>query len=143
MPDPISPLGSPGQLQSPATSLNVLAHQSVEAGSGSVSTQPNSPSTTEAVQIEIAQKVITEKRQPAPSLDEAAKAFREFLKNLPSDLQFQKDEETGYVVFKVVNPVTKEVIRQYPPDEVLAIARHLRQFEQRKNQSGILLDQKS
>lgn len=140
MPDPISPLGSPGQLQSPASVPNPLANQAGVAVSAS---QPSSEPKTQAVSLEIAQKAVLEKAPPPPSLDQAAESFRAYLKNLPSDLQFQKDEQTGYVVFKVVNPVTKEVIRQYPPEEVLAIARHLRQFAQRKDQSGILLDQKS
>jgi len=140
MPDPISPLGSPGQLQSPASAPNLSAN--LAAGLVSVP-QPSPETTTQAVSVEIAQKTVVEKAPPPPSLDQAAESFRAYLKNLPSDLQFQKDEQTGYVVFKVVNPVTKEVIRQYPPEEVLAIARHLRQFAQRKDQPGILLDQKS
>lgn len=140
MPDPISPLGSPGQLQSPASAPNHPANQAGELVSES---QPSSEPMTQAVSVEIAQKAVLEKAPPLPSLDQAAESFRAYLKNLPSDLQFQKDEQTGYVVFKVVNPVTKEVIRQYPPEEVLAIARHLRQFSQRKDQTGILLDQKS
>lgn len=140
MPDPISPLGSPGQLQSPASAPNLLANQAGELVSVP---QPSPDPTAQAVSLEIAQKAVLEKAPAPPSLDQAAESFRTYLKNLPSDLQFQKDEQTGYVVFKVVNPVTKEVIRQYPPEEVLAIARHLRQFAQRKDQPGILLDQKS
>jgi len=75
------------------------------------------------------------------SLEEAAKEFREFLKNLPSDLQFQPDKESGYVIFKVVNPVTQEVIRQYPPDEMVRMARRLKAAAQ-QGRSGIFLDKK-
>jgi flagellar protein FlaG len=75
------------------------------------------------------------------TLDEAVKSFREFLKNLPSDLQFQPDQESGYVSFKVVNPVTQEVIRQYPPDEVVRMARNLKAAAQ-QGRSGIFLDKK-
>jgi flagellar protein FlaG len=142
MPDPISPLGSPGQLQSQA-SAPVPAFQAAEPVSAPIAVQSSPERTTEAVSVEIAQKTITEKKPPPPTLDEAAKTIRNYLKNLPSDLQFQKDEQTGIVVFKVINPVTKEVIRQYPPDEVLAIARQIRKFAERKEQPGILLDQKS
>lgn len=71
------------------------------------------------------------------------KAFREFLKNLPSDLQFQSDEDSGYVIFKVVNPVTKEVIRQYPPDAIVEMAKKLKALQrQGEKESGIFLDQK-
>jgi flagellar protein FlaG len=75
------------------------------------------------------------------TLDEAVKAFKDFLKNLPSDLQFQPDQESGYVIFKVVNPVTQEVIRQYPPDEVVRMAKHLKAASQ-QGRSGIFLDKK-
>jgi len=68
--------------------------------------------------------------------------MRDFLKNLPSDLQFQPDKESGYVIFKVINPVTQEVIRQYPPEEVVSMARKLNAAlaAAKKHNSGILLD---
>ena len=68
--------------------------------------------------------------------------MREYLKNLPSDLRFQPDKESGYVIFKVVNPVTQEVIRQYPPEDVVAMARRLNAAlaADKKQGSGILLD---
>ena len=143
MPDPISPLGSPGQMQSPALAPNVPVLQGVEPVSAPVISQPSMERTAEAARVEIAQKTLTENTPRPPSLDEAATILRNYLKNLPSDLQFQKDEQTGIVVFKVINPVTKEVIRQYPPDEVLAIARQIQNFAEQKEQPGILLDKKS
>jgi uncharacterized FlaG/YvyC family protein len=75
------------------------------------------------------------------SLDEAVKAFREYLSGLPSDLLFQPDEASGYVVFKVVNPVTREVIRQYPSDAVIEMARRLKALAP-QGKSGIFLDEK-
>jgi flagellar protein FlaG len=76
------------------------------------------------------------------SVEDAAKAFQEYLKNLPSDLQFQPDKESGYVIFKVVNPLTHEVIRQYPPEEMVKMARYLKAAAN-QGKSGILLDRKS
>jgi len=145
MPDPISPIGSQGQLQSLASTPNPTGQgPDTPGGVGGVPSAPPAPVPTEASILEIARKEVKAKEAtPAPSLEEAAKTFREYLKNLPSDLSFSKDEASGYVVFKLVNPVTKEVIRQYPPDEVLELARRLRQFSPKKEQPGILLDQKS
>jgi uncharacterized FlaG/YvyC family protein len=79
-------------------------------------------------------------KQPAAmTMQEAAEVFQSYLKSLPSDLQFQPDYQAGIVVFKVVNPVTQEVIRQLPPEQVVAQARMLRMAE-RQGQPGILLD---
>ncbi len=146
MPDPISPIGSQGQLLSLATTPSPPAPSPDAAGGVSSVPAPPAQQPTEASTLEIAQRELRPIKvaaPPVPSLEEAAKTFREYLKNLPSDLAFSKDEASGYVVFKLVNPVTKEVIRQYPPDEVLELARRLRQLSQKKDQPGILLDQKS
>jgi len=76
------------------------------------------------------------------SVEDAVKAFREFVKNFPSDLQFRPDKESGYVIIKVVNPLTQEVIRQYPPDEIVEMAKKLKAAAE-KNGSGIFLDRKA
>jgi flagellar protein FlaG len=81
-------------------------------------------------------------RTAAPTLDEAAKTLRQFLKDLPSDLQFKEDQDTGHLYFKVVNPVTQEVIRQVPSEEILAMARKLKELaDAGKKAPGVLLDQ--
>jgi flagellar protein FlaG len=41
------------------------------------------------------------------------------------ELQFNVDETSGRVVIKVVDTETKDVIRQIPPEEVLALCEHL------------------
>jgi flagellar protein FlaG len=102
----------------------------------------------DAVQVEIRQSEAAAKNAAVsapPTLEESVKSFREFLKNMPSDLQFQPDQESGVVIFKVINPLTREVIRQYPPDEVVAMARKLKALEeqQAKSKSGIFLDQRT
>jgi flagellar protein FlaG len=94
----------------------------------------------EAARLVISSGPVKGKGTAVPvSIEDAAKAFQEFLKNLPSDLQFRSDQDTGQIIFKVINPVTREVIRQYPPDEILAIARRLR-GSGRTNGQGLLLD---
>jgi len=76
-----------------------------------------------------------------PNLEEAAEAFREYIEELPTNLQFSVDREAHTTVFKVVNPITREVLRQYPPEEVLILARRLRALGKQDAPSGILLDQ--
>jgi flagellar protein FlaG len=75
------------------------------------------------------------------SLEEATRSLQDYLKGLPSDLQFRHDEDSGKSFFKVVNPVTREVIRQVPSEEVLAMARKLKELDQLGNNApGLLLD---
>ena len=77
---------------------------------------------------------------PALTMEQAAQAFQNYLQSLPSNLQFQPDQQAGLVVFKVVNPITQKVIRQLPPEDVVEQARNLR-MAQSKEHSGILLDE--
>jgi flagellar protein FlaG len=75
-------------------------------------------------------------------LGEAAEEIQEFLKTTQSDLHFSVDKDTGGVVFKIINASTREVIRQVPSEEVLAMARKLRQLSHASEASGVLMDEK-
>lgn len=137
MPDPILPIGSPGQLQPLA---NAPAPPNQAAPAQAVSAQTAS---AEAALVELSQKLSKgQGKTGQASLDEAAKAIREYLKSLPSDLQFLEDRETGHLVFKVINPETREVLRQFPPEAMLEMSRRLQQFIESKDETGILLDRK-
>ncbi len=50
----------------------------------------------------------------------------EHVQNLQRSLQFSVDDESGETVVRVVDSETKEVIRQIPSEELLAIANRLR-----------------
>ena len=139
MPDPIAPLGSAGQSQALApvpSPVPATPDSSERAGSAQ-------SASSEAARLEgaLAKQVAPDKGTKAPpSMEEAVKEFRQYLASLPADLKYSKDEATGTVVFKVVNPITREVIRQYPPEEILQVARRLRQISKGQDRSGILLD---
>jgi flagellar protein FlaG len=77
----------------------------------------------------------------AAAVDTAITQIREFLKNLPPEIQFSEDKSSGHVVFKVVNPVTHEVVRQFPPEEILAMARRLKALQD--GGTGLLIDQET
>ena len=139
MPDPLAPLGGPGQAQplapAPVPPPPVSPPRPEQASPAQVFAVP-APLSGEAQ----AQSAARSQARGQVPLEEAAKAFREYLKGLPADLQYSMDEETGTVVFKVVNPLTKEVIRQYPPEELLEVARRLSRLAKGEKKSGILLD---
>ena len=67
--------------------------------------------------------------------------INEYVQSIQRTLQFSIDEETGTTVVKVLNSETQEVIRQFPPEEVLALARHLQASQeiQALDNSGLIL----
>lgn len=151
MPDPISLAGGSGQLPVTASvpGFPISSPGSAATSGDQVRAVPGQTGDIQRVVIGsdansiAAQKSSAQKAESqALSLEDSVKAMRDFLKNLPSDLQFQPDKESGYVIFKVINPVTKEVIRQYPPEEVVSMARKLNAAlaSKKTHNSGILLD---
>ena len=55
-------------------------------------------------------------------------------------LEFAIDEDSGQTIIKVLDPETKEVIRQLPSQEVLALAASLEQLNADDVITGLLLD---
>ncbi len=85
----------------------------------------------------------TEDRSVDPSAKTTATALEElqaFLKQTRSELSFQVDESSGRTIFKLINPDTREVIRQVPSEEILAMARKLRALATPKGAPGVLVD---
>lgn len=80
----------------------------------------------------------TGKTEPArQELEEAIKAVTEFIKPINSSIEFNLDEETGRTIVKVIDIETKDVIRQFPSEEMLSIAKAL------DTMKGLLLRQQA
>lgn len=81
---------------------------------------------------------------PTPAQIKAAMDdINKMLKQGDSGLQFSVDKETNRTVFKLVESETGEVIRQYPTEDMLAIARAIDQLEQQAKTQGLLLSKKA
>jgi flagellar protein FlaG len=52
------------------------------------------------------------------------------------DLNFSLDEDSGKMVVKIIDSESQELVRQIPPDELLALARRLQQMAQEQSASG-------
>lgn len=52
--------------------------------------------------------------------------------NLNSNLQFSLDEESGELIVKVLDTQTKEIIRQIPTEQALALAQFFRDLKANK-----------
>ncbi|MHB9116991.1 MAG: flagellar protein FlaG [Burkholderiales bacterium] len=71
-------------------------------------------------------------------LDKAVSKANEFLQSQTSlNLQFSVDKDINRTVVKVVDPSTKEVVRQIPSKEVIEIAKSLDRLQ------GLLLKDKA
>jgi flagellar protein FlaG len=78
---------------------------------------------------------------PKESLDAAAKIVEDFLQQSSSYLKFGVDKDTGTYFFRIIDPVTQETIRQIPSEEILTMARKLRNMSDPKDVSGVLMDE--
>ena len=108
----------------PATSSDVrLPRAQAEGASAPVQTAQavTSPSKTEA------------SRQ---AVEDAVKSVNDFLKPINDSIRFSVDDETGISVIKVIDISTKDVIRQFPSEEMLSIAKAIDQMK------GLLVQQK-
>jgi len=71
------------------------------------------------------------------AIAKAAEDIQNFVNDMGRNLSFSIDESTGYNVVKVVNPETNELIRQLPSEELLKIARNMREL------GNVLVNQKA
>lgn len=62
-------------------------------------------------------------------LNSAIKTANKFMQALSQNLQFSIDKDTDKVVVKLVDISTKEVVKQIPSEEMLAIAKALDKFQ--------------
>ncbi|MCO5098000.1 MAG: flagellar protein FlaG [Rhodocyclaceae bacterium] len=76
-------------------------------------------------------------RPDREQVQEVARQLQRVAEPVAQNLQFTVDGETGKTVIRVVDSTTKEVIRQIPNEEVLAIARAMDRLQ------GLLLKGKA
>lgn len=69
---------------------------------------------------------LPEQAAPAPTperVEQAVQQIQSYLNDSQRQLQFQVDADSGRTIVRVVNPETKELIRQIPGEEMLKLAR--------------------
>lgn len=65
-------------------------------------------------------------QQPAAEqLQQAVSDISDYMQTISRDLQFQVDKLTGSTIVTVLDTETKEIIRQIPTEEVVAMARYI------------------
>ena len=69
---------------------------------------------------------------------EAVDSTNAYLQSQPSSsIQFSIDKDTGRTVVKMVDTETKEILRQIPSEEMLAISRSIEKMR------GVMIDEKA
>ena len=93
---------------------------------------------SEIASIEIKNPDVAQSSRPSrDAIAKAAEDIQNFVKDMGRNLNFSVDEVTGYNVVRVVNPETNELIRQLPSEELLKIARSM------KDLGNVLVNQKA
>lgn len=68
-------------------------------------------------------------------LDEVLTRLNRELQEVQHSLEFSIDEDSGRQVIKVIDTETDEVIRQFPPEELLMLARRMEDYQ------GVMFDE--
>ncbi len=84
--------------------------------------------------------LVAAKSTDSPS--KAAEQINSHLQQADTQLRIQVDAATGRTVYRVVDPVTGQVVLQMPSEQVLAMAHSLQSLDKSAGSSGVLLDQK-
>ncbi len=98
------------------------------------SAQKSSASSVQTEQSVAQNKKVEPSRE---QLEDAVKATNDFLKPINNGIQFSLDDDTGKTIVKVIDLATKDVIRQFPSEEMLSIAKAIDQMK------GLLVHQKA
>ena len=75
--------------------------------------------------ISTAQSTVSNKPESEEQIRQAVQKIQEVVDNLAHNLRFSIDEDTGKTIIKVMDARTDEVIRQFPTEEAIEIARTL------------------
>jgi uncharacterized FlaG/YvyC family protein len=71
---------------------------------------------------------ISETGQNLFEMEKVIANLREYAKRGNYTINFEFDDETGSLVVRIVDRDTGEVMRQIPPDEILALRSHLQEL---------------
>ncbi|SMC23454.1 flagellar protein FlaG [Andreprevotia lacus DSM 23236] len=92
--------------------------------------RPNAQADLQALNVTSTAVNASGSAQGQQPLEDAVKKLNDTVKLFSnSSLQFSIDQDTGTPLVKVIDTATKDVIRQIPSEEALAIAKAIDQFK--------------
>ena len=76
-------------------------------------------------------------------LEQAIAVVADFINQPPRNVNFTKDNDSGKTVIKVIDNESKELIKQFPSEELISIAQKIQALHQEVGEkAGILLDKR-
>jgi flagellar protein FlaG len=104
---------------------------------GWTAASPGTPRSADVRQSSASPRTGTATQPNEAQIRQAVEATNTALKVISSDLEFTIDDSTGKTVVRVIDSSTQQVIRQFPSEEMLAIARGVDRLQ------GVLLKGKA
>ncbi|UUO23150.1 flagellar protein FlaG [Colwellia sp. M166] len=81
--------------------------------------------------------------ESAEQLEQAIAIVSDFINQPPRNVNFTKDNDSGKTVIKVIDNESKELIKQFPSEELISIAQKIQALHQEVGEkAGILLDKR-
>ncbi|NQY25775.1 MAG: flagellar protein FlaG [Piscirickettsiaceae bacterium] len=121
---PVDVVSAPVVVKDEPKSLEGITSQTPPVALEAVTPTRASAVVTENKPVDVVSEPVVVKDEPK-SLQDAVAQINDHVQNLQRSLLFTVDEESGKDVVTVLDSETDEVIRQYPSEEVLVIARQL------------------
>jgi flagellar protein FlaG len=125
-----------GSVHNATSAVAVAAHQSnFENANAAI---PSKEQLAKAAALtEQAPPAVNDAKPSNKELADAVKSVNDFVNSVNKSLQFSVDDDTGKTVVKVIDTETKQLIKQFPSEEMLAIAKALDRIK------GLLVHQKA
>jgi len=101
-------------------------------------------SANQAQALNLAEEVNADKPlEDKQAFESQIEQLQEFNQSIDRSLQFKVDEELGVTIVRVIDKNTDELIRQFPPEELINLSKRLKELnEDNTGNSGILLQEK-
>lgn len=110
-------------IRTPGSGTDSSKPQRNEAAEGQAATQETSAAAPSGRAQEAAKEAdATEQKKMA---EDVVSNLQDYVQRYERQLEFSVDEATGRSVIRVIDPETKETIREIPPEEVLELARYM------------------
>jgi flagellar protein FlaG len=116
-------------------------------GSGLKQTTQASPEKVNVRLINLQEaKEVKDSKMTKGDLKNQVEEIQQFNQSIDRTLHFKVDDELGVTIVRVLDKETEELIRQFPPEELLNLSRRLKDLNESgsggASQTGILLQEK-
>lgn len=119
---------------------DVTSYSSITRVQSNSNSNNRVPSNVVPINTDVSVKSTQEKKQvEVAEVKQATKQVNDFVKQIDRDLEFSVDDASGRVIITVRDHESGKIIRQIPPEELLVIAKLVKENYSSSTPSGILL----